>query len=41
MEKMRAFMSQLCVGWDVATVREIVADTLHNNIVDPLVYDEA
>ena len=40
MEKMRMFMSQLCAGWDVATVREIVADTLHN-IVDPLVYDEA
>jgi HAD superfamily hydrolase (TIGR01490 family) len=40
MEKLRAFMSQLCAGWDVATVREIVADTLHN-IVDPLVYDEA
>jgi len=40
MEKMRAFMSQLCAGWDVQTVREIVADTLHN-IVDPLVYDEA
>jgi HAD superfamily hydrolase (TIGR01490 family) len=40
MDKMRAFMSQLCAGWDVATVREIVADTLHN-IVDPLVYDEA
>jgi HAD superfamily hydrolase (TIGR01490 family) len=40
MEKMRQFMSQLCTGWDVATVREIVADTLHN-IVDPLVYDEA
>ena len=40
MEKMREFMSQLCAGWDVATVREIVADTLHN-IVDPLVYDEA
>ena len=40
MEKMRAFMSQLCAGWDVATVKEIVADTLHN-IVDPLVYDEA
>jgi HAD superfamily hydrolase (TIGR01490 family) len=40
MEKMRAFMSELCAGWDVATVREIVADTLHN-IVDPLVYDEA
>jgi HAD superfamily hydrolase (TIGR01490 family) len=40
MEKLRAFMSQLVTGWDVATVREIVADTLHN-IVDPLVYDEA
>jgi HAD superfamily hydrolase (TIGR01490 family) len=37
---MRQFMSQLCAGWDVATVREIVADTLHN-VVDPLVYDEA
>jgi HAD superfamily hydrolase (TIGR01490 family) len=40
MEKMRGFMSALCAGWDVATVREIVADTLHN-IVDPIVYDEA
>ncbi|HEX8779754.1 MAG TPA: HAD family hydrolase [Nocardioides sp.] len=40
MEKLRAFMSQLCAGWDVATVREIVADTLHN-VVDPLVFDEA
>ena len=40
MEKMRQFMSQLCAGWDVATVREIVTDTLLN-IVDPLVYDEA
>ncbi|MXG89222.1 HAD family hydrolase [Nocardioides flavescens] len=40
MEKMRLFMSQLVAGWDVATVRDIVADTLHN-VVDPLVYDEA
>ena len=40
MEKMREFMSQLCAGWDVATVKDIVADTLHN-IVDPIVYDEA
>ena len=40
MEKMRQFMSQLCAGWDVATVREIVAETLHH-IVDPIVYDEA
>jgi HAD superfamily hydrolase (TIGR01490 family) len=40
MEKMREFLSDLCAGWDVQTVRDIVADTLHN-IVDPLVYDEA
>jgi len=40
MEKMRQFMSQLCAGWDVQTVKEIVADTLHHT-VDPLVYDEA
>jgi len=40
MDKMREFMSQLCAGWDVATVREIVHDTL-TNIVEPLVYDEA
>jgi HAD superfamily hydrolase (TIGR01490 family) len=40
MEKMRQFMSQLSAGWDVQTVRDIVADTLHN-IVEPLVYDEA
>src|SRR3954470_977695 len=40
MEKMRQFMSDLCAGWDVQTVRDIVADTLHN-VVDPLVYDEA
>jgi HAD superfamily hydrolase (TIGR01490 family) len=39
-EKMRQFMSNLVAGWDVATVREIVADTLHN-VVDPIVYDEA
>ncbi|MDF9715783.1 HAD-IB family hydrolase [Nocardioides sp. ChNu-153] len=40
MEKMRQFLSAMTAGWDVATVREIVSDTLHN-IVDPLVYDEA
>ncbi|MEO6511830.1 MAG: HAD family hydrolase [Nocardioides sp.] len=40
MEKMRQFMSQLTAGWDVATVREIVADTLHH-VVEPIVYDEA
>jgi HAD superfamily hydrolase (TIGR01490 family) len=40
MEKMREFLSKMVTGWPVETVREIVADTLHN-IVDPLVYDEA
>lgn len=40
MEKMRQFISQLCTGWDVDTVREIVAETLHH-VVDPIVYDEA
>ncbi|QLQ09418.1 MAG: HAD family hydrolase [Nocardioidaceae bacterium] len=40
MEKMREFLSAMCTGWNVETVREIVAETLHN-IVDPLVYDEA
>src|SRR3954453_23013935 len=40
MEKMREFLSRLCAGWDVQTVRDIVADTLHN-VVHPLVYDEA
>jgi HAD superfamily hydrolase (TIGR01490 family) len=40
MEKMRQFLSALCAGWDVQTVRDIVRETLHN-VVDPLVYDEA
>ncbi len=40
MEELRQFMSELVAGWDVATVKEIVAETLHN-VVDPLVYDEA
>jgi len=40
MERMRAYLSSLAAGWEVQTVRDIVADTLHN-IVDPLVYDEA
>ncbi len=40
MEKLRHFMSSLVAGWEVATVREIVAETLHH-VVDPIVYDEA
>ncbi|MBB3083451.1 HAD family hydrolase [Geodermatophilus sabuli] len=40
MERMRAQITQMCTGWDVATVHEIVRETLHE-IVDPLVYAEA
>ena len=40
MEKLRQFLSQMCAGWDVATVRDIVAETLHH-VVDPIVFDEA
>lgn len=40
MERMRAYLSRLSTGWEVQTVRDIVAETLHT-IVDPLVYDEA
>lgn len=39
-ERLRAQISALCVGWDVAQVRAIVAETLHD-VVDPLVYAEA
>jgi HAD superfamily hydrolase (TIGR01490 family) len=39
-EKMRQFLSAMCAGGDVPTVRDIVAETLHN-VVDPLVYEEA
>ncbi len=40
MEKMRAYLADLCTGWPVQTVRDIVGETLHT-IIDPLVYDEA
>lgn len=40
MERMREYMSALVVGWPVATVRDIVSETLHT-IVDPIVYQEA
>lgn len=39
-ERMRAEVSALCAGWDVAQVSAIVAETLHD-VVDPLVYVEA
>ena len=40
MDRMRAYMQRLCTGWDVAQVRAIVDETLHD-LIDPLVYDEA
>jgi len=40
MEKMRAYLSAMCAGWPVQTVRDIVTETLQA-IVVPLVYDEA
>lgn len=39
-ERMRKYLSSLCVGWEVAAVREIIHETLHE-IIDPLIYDEA
>ena len=39
-ERMRAYLASMCTGWDVAQVREIVSETLHE-IIDPIVYDEA
>lgn len=40
MERMRAYLSQLCRGWDVEQVKGIVAETLHD-LIDPLIYEEA
>ncbi|MET9291652.1 HAD-IB family hydrolase [Streptomyces sp. NPDC003077] len=40
MERMREYLSSLCRGWDVAQVREIVAEALHE-LIDPIIYDEA
>jgi HAD superfamily hydrolase (TIGR01490 family) len=40
METMRRYMSDLVTGWDVAKVREIVAETI-DVIIDPAVYEEA
>jgi HAD superfamily hydrolase (TIGR01490 family) len=40
MDSMRRYMSALVTGWEVAKVREIVAETI-DVIIDPTVYDEA
>jgi HAD superfamily hydrolase (TIGR01490 family) len=39
-ERMRAYLSAMCAGWDVQQVKDIVAETLHD-LIDPMVYDEA
>ena len=38
MDKMRQFMSQLVVGWDVATVREIVTGVLLGTILGTVAF---
>ena len=40
MERMRAYLTSMCAGWNVDQVRSVVAETLHD-IVDPLVFAEA
>lgn len=40
MERMRAYITSMCAGWNVEQVKAIVAETLHD-IVDPLVFAEA
>ncbi len=40
MARMRDYLTSMCTGWDVAQVRDIVNETLHE-IIDPIVYDEA
>ncbi|MFD3941278.1 HAD family hydrolase [Streptomyces sp. NPDC058579] len=40
MERMREYLSALCKGWNVAQVKELVAETLHE-LIDPIIYDEA
>jgi HAD superfamily hydrolase (TIGR01490 family) len=40
MNRMRDYVTEMCTGWDVRQVKEIVAETLFE-IVDPLIYAEA
>ncbi|MFA7323796.1 MAG: HAD-IB family hydrolase [Candidatus Nanopelagicales bacterium] len=40
MDQMRNYVSNLVTGWDVETVRTIVAETL-DQVIDPMVYQEA
>ena len=40
LQKMRAYLTGMIEGWEVQTVRQVVAETLHT-IIEPLVYEEA
>lgn len=40
MERLRVHLSNMCAGWDVQQVKDIVAETLHE-LIDPLIYAEA
>jgi HAD superfamily hydrolase (TIGR01490 family) len=40
MDRMRAYVTNMCAGWDVEQAKSIVNETLHD-IVDPLVFAEA
>ncbi len=40
MERMREHLTKMCAGWDVAQVKAIVAETLHE-LVEPLIFAEA
>lgn len=40
MERMRAYVSELCRGWPVQQVREIIEETLAE-LIDPYIYEEA
>jgi HAD superfamily hydrolase (TIGR01490 family) len=40
MERMRAYLQELCAGWPVEQVRSIVAETVHD-LIDPTIYAEA
>jgi len=40
MSRMRDYLTELCKGWDVEQVRQIVAETLHS-LINPIIYEEA
>jgi HAD superfamily hydrolase (TIGR01490 family) len=40
MERMRAYLTDMCRGWEVEQVKQIVAETLHD-LIDPIIYEEA